>query len=280
MKTRNSENILFFSPSDMHYMQVVYGINVTNEFPRHVHHKFCVGIVEQGDRAILQAGRSIVVPENALFIINPGVAHACKSKTKGGHSYLVVCVEMEKMQQLASQISGKAQPLPIIKDVVLFDSELISKIRYLFRILKGGNPSLQREAVFTSLLSRLIILYGDTPPAPCQMGMQHRGISRARGYIEAYFMQNPSLEELSRVASLSPFHFHRLFLRNIGVSPHQYLIQFRIRKARELLLEGNSIARVALDLGFADQSHFTRFFKRIIGVAPGRFIQLHKKQVL
>ena len=280
MKTRNSENILFLSPADMDYVQVVHGTNVTNEFPRHVHHKFCVGVVQQGARVILQAGRSAVVPQNALFVINPGVAHICKSQTEGGHSYLIVCIEMEKIQQMVSQISDKAQPIPIIKDVVIFDSELISKIRHLFYLLKRANSSLHRESVLASMLSTLITRYGVTPPVPCQMGLQHNAITRARGYIEAHFMRNPSLEELSGVACLSPFHFHRLFLRNTGVSPHEYLIQLRINKARELLLEGNSIAGVAFDLGFADQSHFTLFFKRVVGVAPGRFIQLHKKQVL
>lgn len=280
MKTRDSGNILFLSPPDMHYMQGVHGINVTNEFSRHVHHKFCVGVVQQGVRVILQAGRSLVVPENALFAINPGVAHLCKCQTESGHSYLVVCIEMEKMQQMASQISEKTQPVPIIKDVVLFDSELVSKIRLLFCLLERANSTLHRESVFSSMLSTLIIRYGDRPPVPRQMGLQHSAITRACGYIEAHFMQNPSLEELSRVAALSPYHFHRLFLRNTGVSPHEYLMHFRIKKARELLLEGDSIARVASDIGFADQSHFTRFFKRVVGVAPGRFIQFHRKRVL
>jgi AraC-like DNA-binding protein len=150
--------------------------------------------------------------------------------------------------------------------------------RNLFSLLKRADSSMHRESAFTAMLSTLIMRYGDTPPIPRQVGLQHTATKRACEYIEAHFMRNLSLEELSGVACLSPFHFHRLFLRNIGISPHEYLIQFRIRKARELLLEGNSIAGVALDLGFIDQSHFTRFFKRVIGVTPGRFIQLHKKQ--
>jgi len=184
------------------------------------------------------------------------------------------------MQQIAAQISEKAESIPIIKDIVLFDSELISKTRHLFYLLKGAYSSLHRESILTSMLSTLIIRYGDPPPVPCQVGLQHTATTRACRYIEAHSMRNLSLEELAGVACLSPFHFHRLFLRNTGVSPHEYLIQFRIKKARELLMGGNSIARVAMDLGFADQSHFNRYFKRVIGVAPGRFIQLNKRQVL
>jgi len=94
MTTGNKENILFLSPSDMHYVQVVHGLNVTNEFYRHVHHKFCVGVVQQGARIIVQSGKSVVIPENALFVINPGIAHICRSQNKGGHSYFVICIEI------------------------------------------------------------------------------------------------------------------------------------------------------------------------------------------
>jgi AraC-like DNA-binding protein/mannose-6-phosphate isomerase-like protein (cupin superfamily) len=276
MKIISGESILFLGATAMHHVQIVHGSHVTNAFARHVHQKFCVGVVLQGDRVISQAGRSVTIPENALFVINPGVAHSCKSLSKTGHSYLVICVGVEKMQQMASQISGKAQPLPVIRDVLLFDPDLVSKMHRLVSLLKQANSSLQRESVFISMLATLMMRYGEMPPVPCRMGLQSSAIKRVRDFIEARFRDNPSLEELSGIACLSPFHFHRLFLRNIGVSPHEYLIQVRIRKARELLLEGNRIASVALELGFVDQSHFTRHFKRVIGVAPGKFIQTHK----
>ncbi|MCP4106994.1 MAG: AraC family transcriptional regulator [Desulfobacteraceae bacterium] len=58
-----------------------------------------------------------------------------------------------------------------------------------------------------------------------------------------------------------------------GVSPNEYLIQFRIKKAREFLLQGVSLTDTALDTGFTDQSHFTRFFKRIVGVSSGKYLR-------
>lgn len=93
-----------------------------------------------------------------------------------------------------------------------------------------------------------------------------------------HFAESLSLEDLSRVALLSPFYLQRLFLKNTGVSPHEYLIESRIERARGLLLEGRSIASVAADTGFVDQSHFTRSFKRVVGIAPGRYIQLNSKK--
>jgi AraC-like DNA-binding protein len=276
MPGRSKEIIRFLNPPDMLYVQAVYGANVTNEFARHAHDKFCIGVVQQGARVVSQAGESAVVPQNAVFVINSGVGHTCKSEGKKGHSYLAVCVDTEKLKNLASQISEKAEPVPYLTHMLLFDTDIVSQVRQFFRLLNDADSILAREAAFTAMLSTLILRYGETPPIHRHVGSQHRAISRVCEYIREHFNRSLSLEELAGVACLSPFHFHRLFVKTTGISPHEYLIKARINRARELLLEGNSIADVALDTGFVDQSHLTRHFKRAIGAAPGRFLQLHR----
>jgi AraC-like DNA-binding protein len=261
----------------MPYIQVVCGTNVTNEFTRHVHHKFCIGSISKGARVVLQAGMSAVIPENAVFAINACMAHTCKSQCKDGHDYFAICIDTEKMKDIASQISEKPQGVPYIKSVLLSDADLTSKMREFLFLLRHDCSILQRESTLISLISRLILRHGDSPPTLRRMGSQHSAIDRACDFIEAQCTESLSLEELSRVACLSPFHFQRLFLKDTGVSPHEYLVQSRIKKARELLFEGHSLAGVAVDTGFADQSHFTRSFKRIVGVTPGRYLQLNGK---
>jgi AraC-like DNA-binding protein len=159
--------------------------------------------------------------------------------------------------------------------MVLLNAEPVSMMLQFLWLLNDADSMLPRESIFTSMLATLLMRYGDRPPTLRHVGSQAKAISRVCEYIKAHFAQNQSLEELAGVACLSPFHFHRLFVTNTGSSPHEYLIQVRIKKARELLLEGNCIADVALDAGFGDQSHFTRFFKRVVGIAPRRFVQLH-----
>jgi AraC family transcriptional regulator len=79
------------------------------------------------------------------------------------------------------------------------------------------------------------------------------------------------LNDIAEAVHLSPFHVARLFKQALGVSPHQYLIQVRVNSARSLLSAGSgerSLAEVASAVGFADQSHLTRHFKRLLGVTP------------
>ncbi len=80
-----------------------------------------------------------------------------------------------------------------------------------------------------------------------------------------------SLGELAAVVGLSTFHAARLFSRSVGMPPHAWRNQLRLQHAQSLLRQGKSVTEVASATGFADQSHFTRHFKRAYGVAPGRW---------
>jgi AraC family transcriptional regulator len=92
-------------------------------------------------------------------------------------------------------------------------------------------------------------------------------------YIEDHLDAGQTLEQLAAVARLSPYHFARQFKAATGLPPHQYVVARRIERARELLQTGKdlSLADVALDVGFSDQSQLSRHFKRVVGVTPGQF---------
>jgi AraC family transcriptional regulator len=82
---------------------------------------------------------------------------------------------------------------------------------------------------------------------------------------------------------MSPFHFLRLFTNVLGVSPHQYLVRSRLRRAARLLVgREKTVTEVALDVGFADLSNFVRTFRRAAGVSPGAFRQMargHRRRI-
>ncbi|HEY9609371.1 AraC family transcriptional regulator [Allocoleopsis sp.] len=88
-------------------------------------------------------------------------------------------------------------------------------------------------------------------------------------YIDDYLEQKLSLSELAAIAQLSPYYFCHAFKQSTGISPYQYVIQQRVERAKQLLMQGKmSIAEVAQTCGFTHQSHLNRHFKRITGVTP------------
>ncbi len=103
-----------------------------------------------------------------------------------------------------------------------------------------------------------------------------QAIYNALHYVQKNYHKNLVFEEISQIANLSPFYFHKLFHQYIGVSPHVYLIQTRIKKAGALLLKGLTISETAIKTGFTDQSHFSKFFKKVIGITSGQYIKFRK----
>jgi AraC-like DNA-binding protein len=102
-------------------------------------------------------------------------------------------------------------------------------------------------------------------------------ISRAVSIIETRYSDPLSLEGLSKIACLSPFHFQRAFLGEKGITPHEYQVRQRMKMGVSLLKQGWSISQTAVETGFSDQSHFTRVFKKYVGITPGVFSSLNDK---
>lgn len=98
-----------------------------------------------------------------------------------------------------------------------------------------------------------------------------RAVCAAVEFIEGAYAKDISLADVAQAAHVSPFHLSRLFKKSLGMTPHHYLIRTRVESARALLAAGSrSLAEVAAAVGFADQSHLTRHFKRVLGTTPGQ----------
>jgi AraC-like DNA-binding protein len=107
---------------------------------------------------------------------------------------------------------------------------------------------------------------------PSVGGLTPRSLQRIREYIEVHLTENIELEALADIAGLSKWHFARAFKQSVGTPPHCYVIQRRLELARELLAETDlSLAQIALQSGFSDQSHFSRRFRMFFGATPRSF---------
>ena len=137
---------------------------------------------------------------------------------------------------------------------------------------KGGSRDrLYFESLATALLLAVTSQSDPRLPDAGNLEAQQRRIQRAIALMEANFRSNVTLEQVARAAYLSAFHFHRLFRRVMGLTPHQYLLRCRLHHAQQLLTvagEKHSLADVAMESGFADQAHFSRHFRRAYGVSP------------
>ena len=102
-----------------------------------------------------------------------------------------------------------------------------------------------------------------------------RAIERAKHYLHDKFNESVSLDQLVALTRLSRFHLVRAFALHTGIPPHAYQLKLRIERACVLLRAGVTAAEAAIQVGFADQSHFTRHFKRIRRITPGQYAHMH-----
>jgi AraC family transcriptional regulator len=105
-------------------------------------------------------------------------------------------------------------------------------------------------------------------------GLTSQQVKWVIDYIQAHLCQELSLEVLAEQTDLSPYHFARLFHQTTGEGPHQFVLRQRVERAQRLLKEtGAPLAHIAVESGFANQSHFTRIFKRHLGLTPRTYRQ-------
>jgi len=116
-----------------------------------------------------------------------------------------------------------------------------------------------------------VLMGKETKPAKVSAADRRRAVEAAL-WIDEHAAEDVDLDRVSKEAGLSPFHFLRIFAKALGVTPHQYLVRSRLRRAAKLLVEKErSVTDIALDVGFADLSNFVRSFRRAAGVSPSRF---------
>jgi AraC-like DNA-binding protein len=131
----------------------------------------------------------------------------------------------------------------------------------------------EQQERFAACLRYVLDFMDGTPSAPPRVKGVHSAVTRARDLLQQRFSETVTLDELADVSGLSRFHLVRCFATHVGLTPHAYQLRLRIERAMALLRQGVRPGEVANLVGFADQSHLTRHFRRILRVTPGRYAQ-------
>ena len=103
-------------------------------------------------------------------------------------------------------------------------------------------------------------------------------ILRVLRHIDEHLGEPLTLSDLAVVAGLSMWRFATVFRQQVGIAPHRYICRLRVQRAQALMLEGISPASAASEAGFYDQSHFSRHFKTMFGMAPGQYMTAAARQ--
>jgi AraC-like DNA-binding protein len=265
------ETSTFWRAPDIGDVELLKATYIRHTFARHTHAGYVIGTIERGVEVFDYRGKTHAALPGDIVIINPDMVHTGHAGIESGWTYRMFYPSIGLMRKLAENIAHRKVDTPYFKAALIKDPALARDMRRLHRQLEHASSRLERQTGFQDVMSRLLIKYAGNPPVAKPLGQEHDALEKAVAFINDTLAENISLEALSAHVGLSPFYFTRLFTRHMGLPPHAYRKQRRIDKARGLLLTRIPISQVALETGFADQSHLTRHFKQIVGVTPGQY---------
>ncbi len=247
------------------------GIGVTHVYPWHWHEEVQIYALEEGADTLSFRGAHHPTHPGSLAFIPPGEVHCNRPVVPEGCTYRTLNVAPDLLLRAFRGLTVEQATFslrhPIVSNPALFRWFVATHA-----CLEEQPSRLMSDVLLLRLLEELL---QQTAPLRCDPAVfgreERRAVRRVREYLVEAHAANVSLEDLAKVGNLSPYHLHRVFTREVGMSPHAFQTQVRISRARILLNEGKPLHEVAAETGFSDQSHFTREFKRFLGLTPGAY---------
>jgi len=235
---------------------------VRHAFEPHTHAAFGLGAIESGAERFRYCGADHLARPGSLVLMNPDELHTGRAETPGGWRYRMVYLD----PQVAERVSG--EPGWWFRDAVRHDPATARRVTALLDALWQADEPLAFDSLLYELLAALRPHAQAARAAPAEAAARFAPVL---DYLRAHLARRLTLDELARVAGLSPFHFLRRFRAQYHVTPQQMLMALRLFEAKRLLAAGTPPAQAAAATGMADQAHLTRAFARRYGVTPARY---------
>jgi AraC-like DNA-binding protein len=248
------------------------GKGMTHPYPRHWHEELHLCAYTSGSGYLGYGGNSYLVTEGDFVVTPPGEVHENWVDGEHGISFCGVYIDAGAFRRATEQIGGCELRIPGLRDFFVRDKMVRQRFLELHQAAERRDSQLEQDERLLRFLQVFVSRCAADVASESPVGYERAAVRRAREYIEENFDGSISLAQLGELTELSPFYLHRVFSEEIGMPPHAYQTQVRINRAKQLLRERHPLAAIAVTTGFADQSHLTRHFQRLVGVTPGRFL--------
>jgi AraC-like DNA-binding protein len=238
----------------------------------HWHDSYLVGVTEQGVQQFHCRRAKHQSTPGKVFLLEPGDIHDGEAPTEDGFTYRMLYLDPQWLKRELSAVFDHAPDNSQLSfaNTLACDVRLAHATSVAFQALHQGELKIVRQTALDGLLERLTrhlhwrARYGEDPRLPLVA-------KKAREYLHANARYDIGLEQLAAATGVDRFRLTRAFKAAYGMAPHAYLVQLRLATARRLLARGEQPATVAMELGFADQSHLGRWFVRAYGLTPALY---------
>jgi AraC-like DNA-binding protein len=257
------DRIRAWKPAVPGISEVFHADYASYAYPAHAHATWTLFIVDEGvvrydvDRHAHGSDTSMVT------LLPPHVAHDGRPATPGGYRMRVLYLDEPV---LGERLIGPAVDRPVVAD-----PSLRPHLAGVHELLDSPDDELEAESRVAFVFERLRGHLGDLPES-LERSRTAATAEHLRALLDDDLAAKLTLDTAGRQIGASPAHLVRCFTRTFGLPPHAYRIARRIEEARLLLLDGHPVADAAITVGFYDQAHFTRHFRRLVGTTPRRYV--------
>ena len=259
---RPLERVRAWRPSVPGIKEVFYAQFLDHAYPPHTHDTWTLFVVDDGEIRYDLDRHHQGARGSMVSVLPPHIVHDGRPATSRGYRKRVLYLDTTV---LSEHLIGRAVGQPFIED-----ARLRRSLDALHQLLRHPDDALEAETRLAFVAERLREhLTGHAEGR--QPFSTNELAERFRDLLGAHAFETMTLAAAGELLGASAAHLVRCFTRTFGIPPHAYVIGKRIDAARLRLLEGEPIAGVAVSLGFFDQSHLTRHFKRHVGTTPGRY---------
>jgi AraC-like DNA-binding protein len=244
-------------------------------YERHTHETFVIGTIIAGCERFELAGVQYTARGGDLCFVHPDTVHDGRPEGEG-YAYRMIYPSAAQLATHAAELTGRAPRGTLtFPEPVVHDPEMSAAFVAAHQAMERRASNLETDEAMITVMARILVRHAKLVPSQLGKPLRERpGVARARDYLAANLTENVDLETLAGVAGFSRSHLIRAFRADIGLTPHAFMIDRRVRLARRMLLSGRALVEVAVASGFADQAHMTRAFKVRIGTTPGSFARM------
>ena len=247
--------------------EVLSGTFVQQRFAPHTHDTYAIGTIERGASRVHFRGAMVTHGVGDVITIDPHEPHTGEPAGPDGWTYRMIYVPVALMP-------AHGDGTPRFARSAYHDPELAARLIETHLVLESPAPSAEKLAALRHFL-RLLCERWASAAGDARGCRRTDALEGVRLHLESHHAQRVAIADVAELARMSTFHLIRQFRRAYGLPPYMFLEQVRISRAREMLQRGERISDIAYMTGFSDQSHFTRRFKRVVGVPPGQYAKCY-----
>lgn len=246
--------------------------STARSYPRHTHDQYGIGMVDSGGHASWSGRGSVEAGPGDFICVNPGEVHDGRALAHRPRTWRILYFDPSLVRHLHADIAEVTPTSFMFVKPVFLDERLHHIFNSAFGYVHGRTTAAPENlGCETAVLMLIAGLRAHSTAAPGNSERTTPCIRRARARIDDDPAARQSLGDLAQEAGVSRYQLLRGFARELGLTPHAYVLQRRIAMARRLIRAGSSLSEAALASGFCDQSHLNRVFLRQFGVSPGRY---------